>query len=130
MTFGRIVRISGQALTHGLHMLTQLKNWLGIGKTGNESARVDASGYQPGTVRRTAPATPQTRGSAGGPASRGERRQGDRRRQQTAGDTDRVPTLSLLDDDAGPESGSAAGFDPYNTGDFDRSRNWERRFRD
>ena len=110
-------------------MLTHLKNWLGLGKTGDASARADAPGYSPGTRRRAGQVTPQTRGSLPGSASRVERRQADRRSQQTGSDTDRLPTLSLLDD-AGPQSGSSAGFDPYNTGDFDRSRNWERRFRD
>lgn len=38
-------------------------------------------------------------------------------------------TLTILDDSM-IDSGEEPGFDPYNTGDFDRSKNWERRFRD
>lgn len=43
-------------------------------------------------------------------------------------DTGTHETLTILDDSM-IDSGEEPGFDPYNTGDFDRSRNWERRFR-
>jgi hypothetical protein len=44
-------------------------------------------------------------------------------------DTGTHETLKILDDSI-IESGEEEGFDPYNTGDFDRSKNWERRWRD
>ncbi len=44
-------------------------------------------------------------------------------------DTGTHETLTILDDSM-IDSGEEPGFDPYNTGDFDRSKNWERRFRD
>ncbi len=43
-------------------------------------------------------------------------------------DTGTHETLTILDDSM-IDSGEETGFDPYNTGDFDRSKNWERRFR-
>lgn len=43
-------------------------------------------------------------------------------------DTGTHEKLSILDDSL-VDSGEEPGEDPYNTGAFDRSRNWERRFR-
>ena len=43
-------------------------------------------------------------------------------------DTGTHDTLKILDDSM-VETEEEAGFDPYNTGQFDRSRNWDRRFR-
>lgn len=37
-------------------------------------------------------------------------------------------TLSIVDDSIVP-TGEESGIDPYNTGKFDRSRNWDKRFR-
>lgn len=42
-------------------------------------------------------------------------------------DTGTHDTLTILDDSM-VESGEEAGIDPYNTGGFDRSRNWDKRF--
>ena len=36
-------------------------------------------------------------------------------------------TLKILDDSM-VDSGEEPGLDPYNTGSFDRSKNWDRRF--
>ena len=43
-------------------------------------------------------------------------------------DTGTHETLKILDDSL-VDSGEEAGIDPYNTGEFDRSRNWDKRFR-
>lgn len=43
-------------------------------------------------------------------------------------DTGTHETLTILDDSI-VDSGEEAGIDPYNTGGFDRSRNWDKRFR-
>lgn len=43
-------------------------------------------------------------------------------------DTGTHETLKILDESL-LDTGEEEGFDPYNTGDFDRSRNWERRFK-
>ncbi len=43
-------------------------------------------------------------------------------------DTGTHETLKILDDSL-IQTGEDEGFDPYNTGDFDRSRNWEKRFK-
>jgi len=42
-------------------------------------------------------------------------------------DTGTHETLKILDDSM-VETGEETGDDPYNTGGFDRSKNWERRF--
>jgi hypothetical protein len=110
-------------------MLTQLKNWLGLGKSGEDSAPRDFSGYHTDPTHRARSASAGASRPGPGAAGSIERRKGERRHQQSGGDTDRMPILSILDD-PGPPGGSTDGFDPYNTGDFDRSRNWERRFRD
>ncbi len=43
-------------------------------------------------------------------------------------DTGTHETLKILDDSL-IDSGEEAGIDPYNTGGFDRSKNWNNRFR-
>ena len=42
-------------------------------------------------------------------------------------DTGTHETLKILDDSL-VDSGEDIGLDPYNTGGFDRSKNWDRRF--
>ena len=42
-------------------------------------------------------------------------------------DTGTHETLKILDDSL-VDSGEEPGIDPYNTGGFDRSRNWDKRF--
>lgn len=42
-------------------------------------------------------------------------------------DTGTHETLKILDDSM-VDSGEESGIDPYNTGGFDRSRNWDKRF--
>lgn len=42
-------------------------------------------------------------------------------------DTGTHETLKILDDSM-VDSGEETGLDPYNTGGFDRSRNWDKRF--
>jgi len=43
-------------------------------------------------------------------------------------DTGTHETLKIVDDSV-VDSGEETGIDPYNTGNFDRSRNWDKRFR-
>lgn len=43
-------------------------------------------------------------------------------------DTGTHETLKILDDSL-VDSGEETGIDPYNTGGFDRSKNWNNRFR-
>lgn len=43
-------------------------------------------------------------------------------------DTGTHETLTILDDSM-IDSGEETGLDPYNTGEFDRSKNWDNRFR-
>ena len=43
-------------------------------------------------------------------------------------ETGTYETLKIVDDSV-VDSGEETGIDPYNTGDFDRSKNWDKRFR-
>ena len=43
-------------------------------------------------------------------------------------DTGTHETLKILDDSV-VDTGEESGLDPYNTGGFDRSKNWDQRFR-
>lgn len=43
-------------------------------------------------------------------------------------DTGTHETLKILDDSL-VDNGEETGIDPYNTGEFDRSHNWDKRFR-
>ena len=43
-------------------------------------------------------------------------------------DTGTYETLKIVDDSV-LDSNDDGGIDPYNSGEFDRSRNWDRRFR-
>ncbi len=43
-------------------------------------------------------------------------------------ETGTYETLKIVDDSL-VDSGEETGIDPYNTGDFDRSKNWDKRFR-
>jgi hypothetical protein len=43
-------------------------------------------------------------------------------------DTGTHETLKIVDDSL-IDSGEETGIDPYNTGNFDRSKNWDKRFR-
>ena len=49
------------------------------------------------------------------------------RKQFLREDTGTHETLKILDDSL-VDSGEETGLDPYNTGGFDRSKNWDRRF--
>ena len=103
-------------------MLTRIFNWLGIGKE---------------PIARSAP---DTRAPEPKPAASPESSQGETFSPPVAGeaslirnkylreDTGTHETLKILDDSL-IDSGEEEGFDPYNTGDFDRSQNWQRRFR-
>ena len=42
-------------------------------------------------------------------------------------DTGTHETLKIIDDSI-VDTGEKTGIDPYNTGEFDRSKNWDRRF--
>lgn len=50
------------------------------------------------------------------------------RKKYVREDTGTHETLRILDDSA-LDTGEETGIDPYNTGNFDRSRNWDKRFR-
>jgi hypothetical protein len=106
-------------------MLTHLKNWLGMG--GKRDRKTGATGpdHPPGANRQALSATRRAIESGTGAARRGA----DHRDKQGSGATDRVEVLQIAEE-PDSKSGNSDGFDPYNTGSFDRSRSWERRFRD
>ena len=99
-------------------MLKRLLNWLGLGETPDTGAAMHAPGPEshpePDAVETLAPPA-----AAEGALIRNK---------YLREDTGTHETLKILDDSI-IDSGEEEGFDPYNTGDFDRSRNWDRRFR-
>ena len=114
-------------------MLTRLLNWLGRGETpgsGTPSRQAGAkrSSRRAAAVRIQQDSRPQTADGLA-PAPPAPTESPLIRNKYLREDTGTHETLKILDDSI-IESGEEEGFDPYNTGDFDRSRNWERRFRD
>jgi len=120
-------------------MLNRLKNWL--------SRRAPEESTPPPVIvrtngRQTAPARRPAQATAARPEP-GHVDAGDKRPRkiETVGpgknvlirkrflreDTGTHETLSILDDSM-VDTGEETGIDPYNTGGFDRSRNWDKRF--
>ena len=52
-----------------------------------------------------------------------------RRRKLIRDETSTHETLTILDESAESGASDEEGIDPYNTGQFDRSKNWDKRFR-
>ena len=52
-----------------------------------------------------------------------------RRRKFSREDAGTHESLSIIDDSADEQNKDEEGIDPYNTGQFDRSKNWDKRFR-
>lgn len=100
-------------------MLTRILNWLGFGKTPGADNAMRSS--QPEARRKPDPDDAYVPPDAGDVSLI--------RNRYVREDTGTHETLKILDDSI-IDSGEEEGFDPYNTGDFDRSRNWDRRFRD
>ncbi len=61
-------------------------------------------------------------------ASNDSRKQDRVRNKYQREDTGTHDTLTIIDDSI-VDSEEETGIDPYNTGNFDRSRNWDKRFR-
>ena len=99
-------------------MLKRLLNWLGVGETPDTGATTPAPGpsphQEPDPVETFVPPVATDRSLI--------------RNKYLREDTGTHETLKILDDSI-IDSGEEEGFDPYNTGDFDRPQNWQRRFR-
>ena len=121
-------------------MLDRLKKLLKSGSSG-ETERPPADMARSGQHRSPKPAAPKPRVPrpspeyvdpdeeiAGQVDSLGPGKNVLIRNRYVREDTGTHETLKILDDDL-VDSGEEAGIDPYNTGGFDRSRNWDRRFR-
>ena len=65
---------------------------------------------------------------AGKMASNDSRKKDQVRNRYQREETGTHETLKIIDDSI-VDSGEETGIDPYNTGNFDRSRNWDKRFR-
>lgn len=120
-------------------MFKRLKKWLKNEPTAKTSSRptpVNRSGAyaiasaKPAPVRRTTPARaknePPERAVIG---DAGPGKNVLIRNKFVREDTGTHETLKILDESL-IDSGEADGIDPYNTGRFDRSKNWNNRFRD
>lgn len=114
-------------------MLKRVINWLGLGDTtprnsGSTKPAAHSSPHpaDPAPVRQPNRPHPSEQVASPPPPAPANRLI---RNKFLREDTGTHETLKILDDSI-IDSGEEEGFDPYNTGDFDRSRNWERRFRD
>ncbi len=120
-------------------MLERLKNWLKIGRPrGDAAAAPDSHGSGPTNVKSKAPprkTVPRQDPEyvqadddlAGDIDSNGPGKNELIRNKFVREDTGTHETLKILDDSM-VDSGEEPGLDPYNTGSFDRSKNWDRRF--
>ena len=127
-----------------MNMLERLKNWLNL----RSSAEQDSSGK---TLQNTLKKSrPRPAAKAATPKQAVPRRQPEYvevdtqisgkiedngpgknvliRNKYVREETGTHETLTILDDSI-VDSGEETGIDPYNTGRFDRSRNWDKRFR-
>lgn len=120
-------------------MMERLKNWFRGRLSATDAAAVGDSRdsgsrtavqqkNSPASVRfgKDAVADPSTPES---PENRSLEKNTVKRKKFIREDTGTHETLTILDDSL-PDSGDEEGIDPYNTGGFDRSKNWNNRFRD
>ena len=120
-------------------MLKRLKNWL-TGRSADTAAPPPPSLTRTGTHAAPRPKPAQQKvprkqpefvsadeGLAGKIESNGPGKNVLIRNKYVREDTGTHETLKILDDSL-VDSGEETGIDPYNTGGFDRSKNWDKRF--
>ena len=119
-------------------MMHRFKNWLrnrGLDTDESPPATFKKAGAQastrPGKTKQPPPApkfvqrpTTGAHGTEDGTSGKS----GLIRNKYVREDTGTHETLKILDDSI-VDSGEETGIDPYNTGGFDRSKNWNNRFR-
>ncbi len=120
-------------------MLHRLKNWLS--KRSDEQAEADSAALRESAAHKAARPKPAAtkvprqnpefvdagEDLSGRIESRGPGKNVLIRNKYVREDTGTHETLKILDDSM-VDSGEEPGFDPYNTGGFDRSKNWDKRF--
>lgn len=79
-------------------------------------------------TRQTESQAPSSKDSSRRIESRGPGKNVLIRSKQVREDTGTHEKLTILDEDS-LDTGEESGIDPYNTGGFDRSKNWDNRFR-
>lgn len=124
-------------------MFEKLKNWLNknvsdekrssparLNRTGAHTiARPKADATKKPAARKRAPQVDLEEGSLSGQIEDGGPNKNVLiRNKYVREDTGTHETLKILDDSL-VDSGEETGIDPYNTGGFDRSKNWHNRFR-
>jgi len=117
-------------------MLERLKSWFtnrfSDGKPGTVAERITPrTPPQPRTAQKVPRRTPEYVDAddelSGDVESQGPGKNVLIRNKFVREDTGTHETLKILDDSL-VDSGEEPGLDPYNTGEFDRSKNWDRRF--
>jgi len=120
-------------------MFNRLKNWFSRQSersSSQEEPSLDKTGTHATPRTRTAPAKvprpiPEFVDAADNPSGKVEDAGPGKnvlvRNKYVREDTGTHETLKIVDDSM-VSSGEETGFDPYNTGGFDRSRNWDKRF--
>ncbi len=122
-------------------MMETIKNWFRNRFPARESARTDLRATNSVQVKRLRPPPPQRPAVQNGPdiveidpdlqgriESMGPGKNVLIRNRFVREDSGTHETLKILDDSM-VDSGEETGLDPYNTGSFDRSKNWDHRFR-
>ena len=114
-------------------MLSKFRKWLGAGRTVEDTpphgvAKRTPPGPATRNVRRQPSATAAVEDQASGDSeSPGPGKHPPARRKFVREETGTHETLKILDDSI-IESPQDDGADPYNTGGFDRSKSWDKRF--
>ncbi|MEM8817647.1 MAG: hypothetical protein AAGE85_17640 [Pseudomonadota bacterium] len=103
-------------------MFKRLLNWLGLRADPKPQDKLRETGVHQ-AIRRSRQA-PKPAASAAKPAASPP----PVRQKFVREDTGTHETLTILDDSL-VDTGEKTGIDPYNTGEFDRSKNWEKHLR-
>lgn len=119
-------------------MMEKLKNWLNQRSSAEHSSPPDnfrqTGAYPAPRPKKPAPRRPVMRPVEAEPSLSGRIEDAGPgknvliRNKYVREDTGTHETLTILDDTL-LDSGEEIGIDPYNTGGFDRSKNWNKRFR-
>lgn len=109
-------------------MMERLKNWLKQRFSGNDSPPAPDFRFFDVDPANSVKPHAQTPEATPEPENAGDGKNALIRNRYVREETGTHETLKILDDSI-VDSGEETGIDPYNTGGFDRSKNWNNRFR-
>jgi len=110
-------------------MLARLKNWFkGKTPTGESDSANQITGTGRHAIARQSVKKPYNATASERAQAPDARKNAATRNQYIREETSTHETLTILDSSL-PDPDEEKGIDPYNTGGFDRSKNWNNRFR-